>query len=115
MTRTDAMNLSRRFRSALTGPTRLRDSIIVIVCALVSAGLIFGLLYDVLDSTLRRWTDRDLNRRAHLIGLAVAPHAVEVSPAALQRALDSLSQGDDIAGLIACTSQGTPLASSLAG
>jgi trehalose 6-phosphate synthase len=109
------VKLSLRFWSALAGPARLRDSILVIVCALVSAGLIFGLLYDVLDSTLRRWTDRDLNRRAHLIGLAVAPHAVEDSPAALQRALDSLSQGGDVAGLIACTSQGAPIANSRAG
>ena len=113
--RTSAAKWSLRFWNALAGPARLRDSIVVILCALVCAGLIFGLLYDVLDSTLRRWTDRDLNRNAHLVGLAMAPHALEGSPAAMQRALDSLSQGSDVAGLIVCTPQQTPLASTRLG
>lgn len=110
MAGTEAVSLRSRFWHALVGPARLRDSVIVIVCALVSAGVIFGVLYDVFDSALRRWTERDLNRRAHLIGAAVDSHAEEASPAKLQRALDALSVSDGAAGLVACTAEGRLLA-----
>jgi trehalose 6-phosphate synthase len=88
----------------------LRDSIIVIGCALVCAGLIFGLLYDVFDGALRRWTERDLNRRADLMGVAVASHAVGASSETLQQSLDVLATSDDAAGLVACAADGTVLA-----
>ncbi|HXI13751.1 MAG TPA: trehalose-6-phosphate synthase [Thermoanaerobaculia bacterium] len=83
-----------------------RDSAVVIVCALVAAGVIFGLLYDVFDRALRRWTERDLNRRAHLIGSAVASHTDDISPVRLQRALDTLSRNGEGAGLVACNAYG---------
>ena len=90
---------------------RLRDSAIVVGGALVCAGLIFGLLYDVVDGALRRWTDRDLGRRAHLVGVAVESHAVAASPAQLQAALRALSASEDAADLVACTGGRTLLAS----
>jgi len=90
-------------------PERFRDSVIVIASALVCAGLIFGLLYDVFDGVLRRWTDRDLNRRAHLIGLAVEPLARSASPASLQAALESLST-KDVSNLVTCTGDGSLIA-----
>jgi trehalose-6-phosphate synthase len=92
-----------RFRSALVGRARLRDSVLVIVCALICAGLIFGLLYDLFDSALRRWTDRDLNRRAHLIGVAVQASAHDSSPTRLRALLGQLAVTEDAADLIACS------------
>lgn len=95
-----------------TRTTRVRDTIIVIVCALVSAGIIFGLLYDVMDGALRRWTERDLSRRAHLIAVAAQSHLRNVSAATLQPVLNSLSANEQVAGLVACTSDGTLIAAS---
>ncbi len=80
-----------------------RDITLVIVCALICAGLIFGLLYDVFDGALRRWTDRDLSRHAHLIGVAVESHARDATPETLQRVLDSVSDSEDAAGLLVCS------------
>jgi trehalose-6-phosphate synthase len=79
---------------------RVRDSLLVVVCALVSSGIIFGLLYDVIDGALRRWTERDLSRRAHLIELAATSHLA--SSAALQQILNSLAMSDEVAGLVVC-------------
>lgn len=90
----------------------MRDSVIVIFGALLCAGLIFGLLYDVFDSTMRRWTDRDLSRRSHLIGVAVQTSAHDAAPDAMQRLLAGLSSTDDAANLIACSPAGTTLAAS---
>ena len=104
-----AVPLRSRFWRALVGAGRLRDSVVVIACALVCAGLIFGLLYDVFDSALRRWADRDLNHRAHLIGMAVESHARNAVPAALQATLDRLATNEDAAHLAAC-SNGTAIA-----
>ncbi|HEX7152028.1 MAG TPA: trehalose-6-phosphate synthase [Thermoanaerobaculia bacterium] len=92
-----------RFWRALAGPARLRDSIAVIAGALICAGLIFGLLYDLFDTALRRWTDRDLNHRAHLIGIAAESHARNAAPAALQAALDRLAANEDASHLVACS------------
>ena len=86
--------------------SKLRDSVVVIVSALLCAGLIFGLLYDVVDSALRRWTDRDLNRRAHLIGVAVASHP----QSELQRVLLELGANEDAAHLAACSADGALVA-----
>lgn len=104
------VTLSSRILRSLAGPTRLRDSILLIAAALMSAGLIFGLLYDVFDGALRRWNDRDLSRRAHLIGIAVESHAQSASLVNLRRTLDSLVSHADVAGLLVCTSEGTPVA-----
>lgn len=104
--------LQSRLRRALVGRARLRDSVIVIVGALLCAGLIFGLLYDVFDSTLRRWTDRDLNRRSHLIGVAMQASSRNATPDAMQRLLGDLSSTDDAANLIACSPAGTTIAAS---
>jgi trehalose-6-phosphate synthase len=92
--------LQSRIRRALVGPAT-RDSIIVSVCALLCAGLIFGLLYDVFDTALRRWADRDLNRSAHLTGLALEPHAA-ATPAVLQATLERISSNQDASALAAC-------------
>ena len=83
--RREAEGLRSRLWRALVGPARVRDSVIVIACALVCAGLIFGLLYDIFDGALRRWTDRDLNRRAHLVGVAFQAQG-DASPAEIGRA-----------------------------
>ena len=107
-----AVALHTRLRRALVGPARIRDSVIVIVGALLCAGLIFGLLYDVFDSALRRWTDRDLNRRSHLIGVAMQAGSRNASPEAMQRLLGDLSSTDDAANLIACSPAGTSIAAS---
>ena len=85
------VSLHSRLRRALVGPARLRDSVIVIAGALLCAGLIFGLLYDVFDSALRRWTDRDLNRRSHLIGVAMQASSRNTTPYAMQQLLGDLS------------------------
>lgn len=98
------VGLRSRVWRALAGPARLRDSAIVIGGALICAGLIFGLLYDVFDGALRRWADRDLDRRAHLVGVAVESHAAQASQAQLQAALTALSASEDAADLVACTS-----------
>ncbi len=103
-------NLPLRIWNALVGPSWLRDGIIVSAGALLSAGLIFGVLYDASDAALRRWSDRDLNRRAHLIGVAVASHAQSASPAAMQKALDSLSASEDAANLALCSADRTLIA-----
>ncbi|HKO59285.1 MAG TPA: trehalose-6-phosphate synthase [Thermoanaerobaculia bacterium] len=87
----------------------MRDTLLVMAIALLVAGLIFGLLYDVFDSALRRWTDRDLNRRAHLIGVAVQSHARDLTPARLQTVLSDLSTTEDAAHLVACSPTGTPI------
>ena len=103
-------SLSSTMSRGPLGPARLRDNIFLIVGALACAGLIFGLLYDVFDGALRRWSDRDLSRRAHIIGVAVESHAQNISSASLQRALDSLAANDDVAGLVSCTSEGARIA-----
>jgi trehalose-6-phosphate synthase len=107
-----AATLRSRFHRALVGPARLRDSAIVIAGALLCAGLIFGLLYDVFDSALRRWTDRDLNRRAHLIGVAMQASSRNATPDAMQRLLGDLASTDDAANLIACSPAGSTIAAS---
>ena len=98
-----------RFWRALMGHARLQDNMVVIGCALVCAGLIFGLLYDVFDATLRRWTDRDLNRSAHLVATVIAAHARETSPSHLQKTLTQLASNEDAANLVACGSDGSRL------
>ncbi|HEX6159910.1 MAG TPA: trehalose-6-phosphate synthase [Thermoanaerobaculia bacterium] len=103
-------DLWNRVRGALSRRARLRDTVTVIVAALLCAGLIFGLLYDVFDAALRRWTDRDLQRRAHLVGVAVESHARNAGSASLQRILGDLSSSDDAAHLIACNATGSRLA-----
>ncbi|HEX2062377.1 MAG TPA: trehalose-6-phosphate synthase, partial [Thermoanaerobaculia bacterium] len=90
----------------------MRDSVLVIAGALICAGLIFGLLYDVFDRALRRWGDRDLSRRAHLIGVAVESQAAAASPAQLQAALTRLAASEDEADLATCTTGGALIASS---
>ncbi len=85
-----------------TRTRQLRDSAIVIALALVSAGVIFGLLYDLLDSALRRWSERDLIRHASLIAASVAAQAED--PPRLQRALDALASTDDALALRTCVS-----------
>ncbi|HVE70593.1 MAG TPA: trehalose-6-phosphate synthase [Thermoanaerobaculia bacterium] len=107
-----AVSLHSRLRRALVGPARLRDSLVVIVGALLCAGLIFGLLYDVFDSTLRRWTDRDLNGRAHLIGVAMEASSRDATPHAMQQLLGDLASTDDAANLVACSPAGTTIAAS---
>jgi len=107
-----AVALHTRLRRTLVGPARMRDSVIVIVGALLCAGLIFGLLYDVFDSALRRWTDRDLDRRSHLIGVAMQASSRNATPDAMQRLLGDLSSTDDAANLIACSPAGTSIAAS---
>ena len=88
---------------------RLNDSLLLILGALLSAGLIFGLLYDSIDGVVRRANDREIVRRARLSGLAVA-NARNAAPAQLQAALDSLAADDDVVGLVACGPDGTRLA-----
>jgi trehalose 6-phosphate synthase len=90
----------------------MRDSVIVIAGALLCAGLIFGLLYDVFDSTLRRWTDRDLARRSHLIAVAMQTSSRSATPRAMQQLLGDLSSTDDAANLLACSPAGTSIAAS---
>lgn len=85
------------------------DNMVVIGCALVCAGLIFGLLYDVFDATLRRWTDRDLNRSAHLVATAVASAAHETPPSRLQATLTQLASHEHAANLAACGADGSTL------
>ena len=109
----EAVSLRARLWRALAGPGRLRDSVLVIAAALLCAGVIFGLLYDVFDTALRRWTDRDLNRRAHLIGAAVASHA-RVSGDTLQTALDGLAANEDAANLGVCNGSSLIIATGLA-
>ncbi|MBV9496930.1 MAG: trehalose-6-phosphate synthase [Acidobacteria bacterium] len=89
---------------------RARDGAFVIIGAMLCAGLIFGLLYDVFDSALRRWTDRDLNRRAHLIGTAVRTNVSDVQPEAMRRVLADLSATEEAAHLVACSSNGMQIA-----
>lgn len=103
------VRLRSRLRRALVGRAGLRDSVVVIGCALLCAGLIFGLLYDVVDSALRRWTDRDLSRRAHLIGVAVEGAAAAAPAVTLQASLRNLSASEDAANLLACDGSGVPL------
>jgi trehalose-6-phosphate synthase/HAMP domain-containing protein len=107
-----AVSLHARLRRALVGPARVRESVVVIVGALLCAGLIFGLLYDVFDSALRRWTDRDLDRRSHLIGVAMQASSRNASPDAMQRLLGDLSSTDDAANLVACSPTGATIAAS---
>lgn len=92
-----------RFWRTLAGPGRLRDSVLLIVSSLLCAGVIFGVLYDVFDTALRRWADRDLNRRAHLIGMAVESHARDTAPASLQGVLDRLAHNEDASHLAVCS------------
>lgn len=82
---------------------RVRDTAIVIAIALVSAGLIFGVLYDLLDRAVRTWSERDLSRRASLIAASVAAQAED--PPRLQRALDALTATDDALALRTCVSE----------
>ena len=105
--------IARSRRRTLSGAARLRDSVLVIAGALISAGLIFGLLYDVFDGALRRWADRDLSRRAQLIGAAVQSHARDA--AALPGALEHLATTEDAANLVACSGGGAMVAVTGAG
>jgi trehalose 6-phosphate synthase len=105
-----AISLHSRLRRAIVGPARLRDSIIVTTGALLCAGLIFGLLYDVFDTALRRWTDRDLERRSHVIGVAMQASSRNASPHAVQQLLGDLASTDDAANLVACSQGGTGIA-----
>ncbi len=106
------VRLPSRFRRALVGPAGVRDSAIVILGALLCAGLIFGLLYDVVDSALRRWTDRDLARRSHLIGVAMQTSSRNATQAAMRQRLADLATTADAANLVACLPDGTSLAAS---
>lgn len=90
----------------------MRDSVIVITGALLCAGLIFGLLYDVFDSALRRWTDRDLNRRSHLIGVAMQANWLNATPREIQRLIGDLAATDDAVNLVACSAAGTTIGAS---
>jgi trehalose 6-phosphate synthase len=101
-----AIRLPSRLRRAFVGPARVRDSVVVIVGALLCAGLIFGLLYDVFDSALRRWTERDLHRRSHLISVAMQTSSRNATPHAMQELLADLSSTDDAANLVACSPDG---------
>ena len=107
-----AVPLHSRLRRAVVGPARLRDSVVVIGGALLCAGLIFGLLYDVFDSALRRWTERDLDRRSHLIAVAMQASARNATPQAMQQLLGDLAATDDAANLVACSPAGTAIAAS---
>ncbi|MFZ2491461.1 MAG: hypothetical protein WA208_08240, partial [Thermoanaerobaculia bacterium] len=108
MTRQGVDGLRTRWQ-ALVGPSRLRDSAIIIIASLVCAGLIFGVLYDLFDSSLRRWADRDLARRAHLIGVAVDSQARNGPPARLQSTLSSLAESEDASNLVVCSQVGDVL------
>lgn len=107
-----ALKLQSRIGRALLGSARMRDSVIVILGALLCAGLIFGLLYDVFDATLRRWTDRDLARRSHLIGVAMQASSRDATESAMQERLAALATTADAANLVACSPNGTSLAAS---
>ncbi len=98
-----------QIRDGMRMRSLVRDDAIMLVCALVCAGLIFGLLYDVVDSALRRWTDRDLSRRAHLVGVAFHAQGA-ASPDALRRTVDAFSASEESSNLIVCASDGTRLA-----
>jgi len=110
----DGQALKSRLWRALAGRARLRDSIAVTVAALICAGLIFGVLYDVFDTALRRWTDRDLNRRAHLVGVAVASHTAASGSANLQAILHRLAANEEAAHLAACNGSSLVAATGLA-
>ncbi|MEO8379348.1 MAG: trehalose-6-phosphate synthase [Acidobacteriota bacterium] len=110
MSKREAVRVQTRGRRALFGSARLRDSVLMMVCALLCAGLIFGLLYDVCDTALRHWTDRDLSRRAHLIGVAVRSSVRDLSPNRIPAALAELSTTEDAANLVACSQEGTTIA-----
>ncbi len=110
MSNRELVGMKTRIRRAFVGSARLRDSALMMVGALLCAGLIFGLLYDGFDSALRRWTDRDLSRRAHLIGVAVQSSTRDVSPTRIQTALAEFSTTEDAANLVACSQAGTPIA-----
>lgn len=75
----------------------------IILAALVSAAVIFGLLYDVFDRALRRWTDHDLERHARLIGVAIAGG----SPAAatIGDRVRSFAPKAEVLGLLACSAE----------
>lgn len=113
MSNREAVSLQARFRRTFAGPGGLRDSVIVIVSALICAGLIFGLLYDIFDTALRRWTDRDLDRRAHLIGVAVQSH-LRVSSGMLPLALEGLAASEDAANLAVCHGSSLSIATGIA-
>ena len=103
--------MGRRVRRALLGPARPRDTFLVIICALVSAGVIFGLLYDVFDGALRRWTERDLAERAHVFAASVIARGATSSPAQLDAAVARVTSADSAIDLLVCSSQETPVAS----
>jgi trehalose-6-phosphate synthase len=95
------------FSAAVRRHSGRRENAFLVAGALVCAGLIFGFLYDVTDAALRRWTDRDLNRRAHLIGSAVKSGAN-----ALPATIEHLSATEDAANLLACSNANDVIAAS---
>lgn len=98
--------LRTRVWRALAGPARLRDSVLMTVAALVCAGAIFGVVYDLFDRALRQWSERDLARHASLIAAAAAGQVREGVPAGL----DLLAATDETMVLRACSPAGVPLA-----
>lgn len=88
----------------------LRDNAVVLIAAVVSSALIFGLLYDTFDGALRRWTERDLHRRAHVVGLAVESQLRGAAPAAVRDSLTTLSSTPDAENLAVCSPDGVLIA-----
>lgn len=106
--RVDLQTTNEKLMRLMAGPARLRDSVVLIAFALTVAAVIFGLLYDRFDGALRRWTERDLSRRAALIASALDSHSSDRSTRELDRVLDTMSMRDDT-GLLACTASGALL------
>lgn len=100
----------RRLRLAVISRPRLWDVAVIAGCSLVAAAVIFGVLYDAADGALRRWSDRDLERRGALVSVAFA--SAEGAAPSLDRLLTTLSSNPDAANIAVCGSGNALLAAS---
>jgi trehalose 6-phosphate synthase len=86
-----------------------RDDLLLVMFAFVSATIVFGALYAVLDRSLRTWTARDLDRRATLIWKAVAPDGAVLPKEELRRRIEGVTRDEHLVGILACWRGGDSL------
>jgi trehalose-6-phosphate synthase len=88
---------------------RIRDGVAAVGLVMLVVSLVFGALYVVFDRALDRWTDRDLEHRARLIGRAAGSGPAEQ----LADRMLSLADDERVTGILACSQDGSGIATPL--
>jgi trehalose-6-phosphate synthase len=84
----------------------LLEERMLLLLAVISTTVVFGAIYIVLDRGLRRWTDRDLGRKAALVWSALALDVRQDTPEELEEKFEALAGADRLIGVLACWGDG---------